>query len=64
MVCGTIVGFSPSKKTCILLLPDGRLGKVPKSEFAEEIDEHKEGLMVEIDGGKISYDSSPVEPPS
>ena len=65
MVGGKIIGFSSRNETCILLLPDGRVGQVPKSEFAEvEIDEDKEGLMVEIDGDKVSYDSSPIEPPS
>ena len=59
MVCGIIVGFSPSKKTCILLLPDGRVGQVPKSEFANS----EEGSLVEIDANKVSYDSSPIEPP-
>ena len=59
MVGGKIIGFSSRNETCILLLPDGRVGQVPKSEFANS----EEGSMVEIDADKVSYDSSPIEPP-
>ena len=59
MVCGKIIGFSSRNETCILLLPDGRVGHVRKLEFASS----EEGSMVEIDADKVSYDSSPIEPP-
>ena len=59
MVLGKIIGFSSKKKTCIVLLPDGRAEEVLKSDFPDG----EEGSVVEINAVNFGSIDERIESP-
>ena len=59
MVLGKIIGFSLKKKTCIVLLPDGRAVEVLKTKFPDG----EEGSIVEIKAVNFGSIDERIESP-
>ena len=59
MVLGKIIGFSLKKKTCIVLLPDGRAVEVLKTNFPDG----EEGSIVEIKAVNFGSIDERIESP-